>query len=107
MNILYQGARCFIFPSLYEGFGLPPLEAMNVGCPVITSQAASLPEVCGNAAMYVNPYDVDDIAQKLDRLLNDSALREELSKQGKERAQLFRMENYLERLFDAYKLLMK
>lgn len=70
---LYQHARVFIYPSLYEGFGLPPLEAMCFGCPVVVSRAASLPEVCGEAAVYVNPEDVQDIADKLRQVLNDGA----------------------------------
>ena len=61
LNYLYKGAFCFVFPSLYEGFGLPPLEAMSLGCPVITSNVASLPEVCGDAAIYIDPYNSGDI----------------------------------------------
>ncbi|TSB48534.1 glycosyltransferase family 4 protein [Alkalicoccobacillus porphyridii] len=79
---LYKKATGFIYPSLYEGFGLPPLEAMSMGCPVIVSDAASLPEVCEEAALYCNPMDASDIADKILRLTEDSCLREELSIRG-------------------------
>lgn len=99
---LYKGAFCFVFPSLYEGFGLPPLEAMNLGCPVITSNISSLPEVCGDAALYIDPYSSDSIRNALEKLINDSQLQEKLANAGKERAKLFSMENYLKRLSAAY-----
>lgn len=99
---LYQGAYCLVFPSLYEGFGLPPLEAMTLGCPVITSEVASLPEICGDAALYVDPYSVNDIRNKIEMLLNNPDLRKKLSKAGKERAKLFGMENYVRKLYEAY-----
>ncbi len=102
LKYLYSGAYCLVFPSLYEGFGLPPLEAMTLGCPVITSNVASLPEVCGDAALYVDPYDIKDIAEKMELLLNDKNLRDNLSKAGKERAKFFGMENYAKRLYEAY-----
>jgi glycosyltransferase involved in cell wall biosynthesis len=102
LRYLYSGARCFVFPSLYEGFGLGPLEAMTCGCPVIASNAASLPEVCGDAALYVDPYDINDIRGKIETLISDPQLRAKLSEAGKERAKLFSMENYVERLYEAY-----
>src|SRR5207253_1940106 len=61
LHALYENAACFIFPSFYEGFGLPPLEAMHCGCPVIVSDRASLPEVCGEAAVYCDPDDPADM----------------------------------------------
>ncbi len=99
---LYAGAYCFVFPSLYEGFGLPPLEAMASGCPVITSNVSSLPEVCGDAALYVDPYDVADIKEKMNTLLDNPQLRDRLSEASKERAKLFSMENYIKKLYEAY-----
>lgn len=102
LSAIYQGAQCLVFPSLYEGFGLPVLEAMSAGCPVITSSVASLPEVCGDAALYVNPYDTMDIAAKLDTLLRDEALRKRLRTAGLDRARLFSRENYRQRLRNAY-----
>ena len=72
---LYQDCLFFIFPSLYEGFGLPPLEAMACGAPIVVSNAASLPELCQEAALYFDPTDVDDIAKKMELLLCDANLR--------------------------------
>ena len=102
MKYLYQGAYCLVFPSLYEGFGLPPLEAMSFGCPVITSNVASLPEVCGDAALYIDPHDTDNLADTLEKLIGDRSLRDKLSLAGKNRADLFSQENYLQRLSSAY-----
>lgn len=102
LKYLYQGAYCLVFPSLYEGFGLPPLEAMSFGCPVITSNVASLPEVCGDAALYIDPYDTDNLADTLEKLIGDRSLRDKLSLAGKNRADLFSQENYLQRLSSAY-----
>lgn len=99
---LYSGAYCFIFPSLYEGFGLPPLEAMSLGCPVITSNVSSLPEVCGDAALYVNPYSTDDIKQAMEYLLNEPEMRAKLSTLGEERVKVFSQESYSKRLYEAY-----
>lgn len=85
-------ADALIFPSLYEGFGLPPLEAMACGCPVIVSNRASLPEVCGDAALYCDPTSPEDIAAKIKLLLEDNALRETLRKKGLARARMFSWE---------------
>jgi glycosyltransferase involved in cell wall biosynthesis len=86
---LYNAADLFVYPSIYEGFGLPPLEAMQCGTPVITSNTSSLPEVVGDAGIMVNPYDVDELANKMYEVLTNDGLREELSKKGIERAKLF------------------
>lgn len=86
---LYENAYAAISPSLYEGFGLPPLEAMAMGCPSIVSQAASYPEVCGEASLYINPYDEADIAQKIILLIENASLRETLSQKGSKRVELF------------------
>lgn len=102
LGCFYQGAICLVFPSLYEGFGLPPLEAMSFNCPVITSNTASLPEVCGDAALYVNPYDVTDIKEKIEKMINDPQVGTELIEAGKERVKLFSMDNYIKKIFDAY-----
>lgn len=82
-------ADIFVFPSFYEGFGLPPLEAMAAGCPVIVSNAASLPEICGDAALYVDPNQPQDIVLNIKRLLGSKALREELKYKGGMRARQF------------------
>jgi len=86
---LFRGAAGFVFPSLYEGFGLPPLEAMACGVPVLTSNVCSLPEVVGDAAILIDPLDVEDIAQGIQRLIGDDALREDLRWKGVERARRF------------------
>jgi len=88
----YRQATALVQPSLYEGFGLPPLEAMACGCPCVVSNAASLPEVCGDAALYCNPYDVNDIADKIYKVINDANLRLQLIERGYERAKLFSWE---------------
>ncbi|MEW6418732.1 MAG: glycosyltransferase family 1 protein [Nitrospirota bacterium] len=89
---LYRGASCFAYPSLYEGFGLPPLEAMACGCPVVVSNVASLPEVCGDAACYVDPYNVENIAEGIRKVLTDKTLKLSLIEKGLERAKLFSWE---------------
>jgi glycosyltransferase involved in cell wall biosynthesis len=99
---LIQAARAVLFPSLYEGFGLPVLEAMQLGTPVLTSTAGSLPEIAGDAALLVDPYDVDAIRHGIQTLDSDVALREELRAKGRRRAALFSPERYRERLRDAY-----
>jgi len=86
---LYNGASLFIYPSFYEGFGLPVLEAMQCGCPVITSNNSSLPEVAGDAALLIDPNNVSDIAKKMELLLNNDDLRNELAIKGLERAKGF------------------
>jgi glycosyltransferase involved in cell wall biosynthesis len=85
---LYQGATAFVFPSLYEGFGLPPLEAQACGCPVIASKVASIPEVLGDSVLYFDPNDVSDMQKALCRVSQDSFLREQLIEKG--RANVYR-----------------
>lgn len=89
---LYSAADLFVFPSLYEGFGLPPLEAMACGTPVICANTSSLPEVVGDAAIMVDPYDVEALADAMHRVLSDAMLREELCQKGLARAQQFTWE---------------
>ena len=86
---LLAGARTFVFPSLYEGFGLPPLEAMACGTPVVTSRVSALPEVVGDAALLVDPLDVDELAGAIRRLWDDEALRADLRARGLARARQF------------------
>lgn len=85
----YRGALAVTFPSLYEGFGLPVLEAMACGTPALTSDATSLPEVAGDAAVLINPYEIDSIAQGIEKIISDSSLRNDLIKKGLERVKLF------------------
>lgn len=86
---LYRHAAAFVYPSRYEGFGLPPIEAMYYGCPVLVSRVSSIPEVVGDAGRYFDPDDREDLAFQLERLLRDDALRQELSAKGREREALF------------------
>jgi len=92
LSELYRKASCFVYPSLYEGFGLPPLEAMACGCPVVTSCVTSLPEVCGDAAYYVDPYDVESIAEGMHKVLTDGLMKKNLIEKGLERVKLFSWE---------------
>jgi len=89
LRVFYDAAKIFVFPSLYEGFGLPPLEAMAHGTPVVTSNTSSLPEVVGNAAVLVNPENVFEIMRALHRVLLDQALRDKLKVRGYEQAKRF------------------
>ncbi|MHA4870317.1 glycosyltransferase family 4 protein [Duganella sp. PWIR1] len=89
LRTLYGGALGFVFPSLYEGYGLPPLEAMNCGCPVLVSTAASIPEVCGDAGLYFDPHDAVALKDAMLRLAGDGALREQMRERGYQRAQRF------------------
>ena len=86
---LYNRALVFVFPSFYEGFGLPPLEAMACGCPVVVSEAGSLPEVCGDSAIYCNPYDPHNIARSIYQVITSKELRDFLVKKGLERVKFF------------------
>jgi len=86
---LYQSAKLFIFPSFYEGFGLPPLEAASFGVPIIASTVSSLPEVLGDAAFYVNPWNVAELAEAMDFLLHNEEMRAKLSQAGKQQAAKF------------------
>jgi len=92
LTLFYQNALCFVLPSLYEGFGLPVLEAMQYGCPVITSNVSSLPEAGGDAALYIDPLNVDDIALKIKMIIEDKKLRDNLIEKGKKQAARFSWE---------------
>lgn len=107
MNPLMCGATAFVFPSLYEGFGMPPLEAMACGVPVLTSSEASLPEVTADCALVCDAYSEKSIAQGLYRLHSDESLREKLAEKGLERAKLFSWERSAETLYNVYKELMR
>ncbi|MCX7881397.1 MAG: glycosyltransferase family 4 protein [Patescibacteria group bacterium] len=89
---LYQNALCLIMPSLYEGFGIPILEAMSLGCPVISSFVSSLPEIGGDACLYFDPKDENDLLDKLKILMENKTLRKELIEKGKKRVRLFSWE---------------
>jgi glycosyltransferase involved in cell wall biosynthesis len=99
---LYRLADAFVFPSLYEGFGLPPLEAMASGCPVIVSNVSSLPEVVGDAALMIDPYEPSAIADAMERVLTDAALRADLRRRGLARAREFSWERSIARVREIY-----
>lgn len=103
LRIFYDVALIFVFPSLYEGFGLPPLEAMAHGTPVVTSNVSSLPEVVGNAAVLVNPENVFEIMRALHRVLLDKALRDRMRERSYQQAMKFSWELSVRRVLDAYR----
>lgn len=103
LAMLIAGARATIFPSLYEGFGLPVLESMALGTPVITSTTSSLPEVAGDAALLVDPYDVHAIARAILRMDESEELRAELTQRGRVQAEVFSAAAYAQRLADFYR----
>jgi len=100
---LYRRANAFVFPSLAEGFGLPVAEAMACGAPVVASRVSSLPEVCGEAGLLVDPENVDEIAAAIARLLGEGALRRRLRDRGLEKARAFAREAVVPRLFEVYR----
>src|SRR5579863_1196904 len=103
LRIFYDEAKIFVFPSLYEGFGLPPLEAMAHGTPVVTSNVSSLPEVVGNAAVLVNPENIFEIMRALHRVLIDQALRNRMKERGYQQATRFSWESSVRRILDIYR----
>lgn len=103
LRCFYQAAAAFVFPSRYEGFGLPPLEAMACGTPVVASNVSSLPEVVGDAAMLVNPENVFDIARGIRDVLLDEQLRATLIEKGREQAARFSWERTARQVLDIYR----
>ncbi|MGB8834857.1 MAG: glycosyltransferase family 1 protein [Candidatus Sulfotelmatobacter sp.] len=103
LRTFYDAAKIFVFPSLYEGFGLPPLEAMALGTPVVSSNVSSLPEVVGNAAVLVHPENVFEIMRALHRVLLDQALREKMKERSYRQAAKFSWEKSVHRLMQAYR----
>ncbi|MBN1565868.1 MAG: glycosyltransferase family 4 protein [Anaerolineae bacterium] len=107
LNALYSAASVAVYPSLYEGFGLPVLEAMQCGCPVVTSNAASLPEVVGTKGIMVDPYDVDALADAIYTVLTNPEQASTMRQNGFERAQLFSWEACAQKTIQAYKKALK
>jgi len=99
---LYRQAEAYVHPSLSEGFGLPPVEAMSLGTPVVEARASALPEVGGDAAIYFDPFDPEDIADKLGEILGNEALRQKLAKKGRARAEKFSWRRMAEQTLKAY-----
>ena len=98
----YSGAEVFVLPSLYEGFGFPVLEAMACGCPVVTSDTSSLPEVVGEAGIMVNPYDTDRLTQAMRQVLTDSELRNNMIRKGLEQSKRFSWEKAAKQTLEVY-----
>lgn len=107
LELLYNSAEVLVYCSLYEGFGIPILDAFSAGLPVITSNVSSMPEVAGDAAMFVDPYNLADIKEKLDLVMNDKKLQEKLVKNGFERVKQFSWEKAAKQTAQVYERLLK
>lgn len=99
---LYNAATVFAMPSIYEGFGLPILEAMRSGCPVVTSRGGSIPEIAGDAALYADPYDIDDIANNIKKVFFDEKMRNHLREKGFEQSEKFSWEKTAKQTINVY-----
>lgn len=104
--VLMSGAKAFVFPSLYEGFGMPPLEAMACGTPVITSNVSALPEIGKDAAILINPYSIEEITQAMQRILQEKSLKEELVQAGIKKAKTYTWASAAEILIQVYQELL-
>ena len=104
---LYRCSIGFVYPSQYEGFGIPPLEAMSCGTPVIACQVSSIPEVVGDAALLITPGDVSELTDVMTALLLEPALREQLIENGRRRASLFNWDSTASKTLDIYRSLVK
>ncbi|MFC0321578.1 MULTISPECIES: glycosyltransferase family 4 protein [Olivibacter] len=107
LKLYYANAVCFVYPSLYEGFGLPILEAFNNKCPVVCSNTSCFPETAGDSAVYFNPKDIDDIAAAVNLVLTDEKLRSNLIENGLKRLQMFSLTNCLQKTMDCYNKLIQ
>lgn len=107
LPLFYNAAKLFVYPSLYEGFGLPPLEAMSCKCPVITSNVSSIPEIVQDGAMLINPLDSDELKVALEKVIEDSSVRDNLISKGFERSKNFSWEKTANETINVYKNLYK
>jgi glycosyltransferase involved in cell wall biosynthesis len=105
--MIYNGAHAFIYPSIYEGFGIPVLEAHCCGTPVITTALSSLPEAGGPGALYVDPFNVEEIASKLKEVIEDDAMREKMLSASQQHVTKFTAEKVTSEVMDIYKNLSK
>jgi glycosyltransferase involved in cell wall biosynthesis len=103
LPIAYAGAMAYVTPSLSEGFGWPPLEAMACGTPVISSKESCMPEILGDAPIYFDPYDIDDIARAMMKISDDEKLREELSKKGLEQVKKYNWQKCAKETLEVYR----
>ena len=99
---LYSGAKVFVFPSVYEGFGLPPLEAMACGCPVISSNVSTMPEILNDACLYFNPFDINKISNVISEVVQSESLREKMRTKGFERVKIFTIEKMVNSLIKIF-----
>lgn len=104
---LYRNAAAFVYPSLYEGFGIPPLEAMSFDCPVACSNSSSIPEVVGDAAVLFDPYSIESIGKAIAEMVQDRVLCQSLVERGRERIQLFSWQKCAQQTADIYRSLLK
>ena len=104
LPLLYNCADLFVYPSLYEGFGLPPLEAMACGVPIITSNTSSLPEVVGNAGIMVDPNDIESLSDEMYRVLKDEELKHRMSRDGLKRSKMFTWEKMVNEVLETYEV---
>ncbi len=102
LALLYKKAKAYIFPSLYEGFGLPPLEAMSHGCPVVSSNASVLPEILGDAALYFDPYSEDDLKAKIIKIVNDGSFSDSFISKGYHQVKKYSWEDCLNKTHNLY-----
>ncbi|WNC71196.1 glycosyltransferase family 1 protein [Thalassotalea psychrophila] len=102
LKYLYTKAAAFVYPSLYEGFGMPPLEAMCYNCPVISSNSSSIPEVVGNAAYFFNPLDIEDLVYAIQQVVYSDQIRENLIKRGQQQRELFSWQRCASQTLDVY-----
>ena len=100
---LYQNAKAFVYPSLYEGFGIPLLEAMSFDCPVACSSVSSIPEVVGDAGAYYDPTNIDDMCKTIEQLVMDESLRKQLIMAGRERIKAFSWERCAAETLEVYR----
>ncbi|MEY2702312.1 MAG: hypothetical protein RLY43_945, partial [Bacteroidota bacterium] len=107
LAFLYKNALCMVYPSMYEGFGLPLLEAMSMGCPVVASNTSCIPEIVGNAAYLFNPYSLDDIEDSLNKVIDGEFLRAQLISNGYIRLENFSWEKCGRETFQCYKKINK
>lgn len=103
MASLYRHALCFVFPSHYEGFGIPILEAFSNGCPVCLSNASCFPEIAGDAAVYFNPHDAQSMADALQEIISSPALRDEMRLRGLQRSKEYSLERMVQQTCDVYR----
>jgi glycosyltransferase involved in cell wall biosynthesis len=103
LETLYRKARVFAFPSIHEGFGIPPLEAMARGVPVMACDRSAMPEILGDAAVYADPYDVGEMTRALEQLLSDEELRQRMIQRGKERVKRYSWQTAAHETLDVYR----